>query len=121
MNSIATRLGTKNFQLLTFDNQSQWSKKFDHPLQLPLSTIKFFTLLGKKIGINSKIFNHSIKNGNSSKDWKKIQLVPTFFKALLEKINHQFSIIDFGDHIFQSARKFWAAWNCFSGMIKSGF
>lgn len=80
-----------------------------------------FLFCWKKIGINSKIFNHSIKNGNSSKDWKKIQLVPKFFKALLEKINHQFAIIDFGDHVFRSARKFWVARNCFSGTIKSGF
>ncbi len=68
-----------------------------------------------------KKFNHLIKSGNSLKDWKKIQLVPKFFKALLKKFSHQFSIIDFGDHIFRSAQKFWAIRNCFSGAIKSGF
>ncbi len=68
MNSIATRLGTKNFQSLTFDNQSQWSKNFDHPLSIAIINNQNFYFVGKKIGINSKIFNHSIKSGNSLKD-----------------------------------------------------
>ncbi len=49
MNSIATRLGTKNFQSLTFDNQSQWSKRFNHPLSIAIINNEIFYFAGKKL------------------------------------------------------------------------
>jgi hypothetical protein len=92
------KIGDQKISITNFRSPKSTIKNFQSPtFNCHYQQSIFLLCLKNNLASIRKKFNHSIKSGNSSNDWKKIQVVLELFKSLLENFGHQFSISDFGD------------------------